>query len=490
MSGVNFRMLVQTRKSVLPVSLLSTICAASVVSAGIGALVVVSPLLAAALAFAAAAAVVGLVSIRASTVAAWALALTALIIAYPAFLPHPDANRVGSAIGGALDARAEAELAVVAAIACGAIWVFLAAGSSVRVFHLQPFPLLGIYAILISLSLLYTPDKAWATFAALKLFEAVLVLAVIASRLKSVDDITRLLNVMIGAACVVLTMYWLDVIVTARGIPSGDRLSTTWLHPNQATLLAATVTSVCVARWIAAHDNGFQSVNVATIAFGGLTTFMTSGKTAILALLAAVAVTVVVTGFHGKDRPQFGRITLGLLGSIFVVAAMFKADIGLAAHLQAYRADANISATSLTGRVPVWTIAIHQGLDRPVAGHGYMSTFAYGLNGGHYWVATQAHNSFIQTFFDLGVLGLLCVGGIYIAAWRTCAQNIATTTSRELGWTTSVQLLAALVVLSISSLTEDVLGGVFEIRTMLLLIVVLSIHQLRRLTLVRRRGDS
>jgi O-antigen ligase len=127
-------------------------------------------------------------------------------------------------------------------------------------------------------------------------------------------------------------------------------------------------------------------------------------------------------------------------------------------------------------------VAIQEGMANPIIGNGYMSTFSMGLDGGEGWTTKQAHNSFLQSFVDLGVVGLILVVSIYFAAWRSIVRQVLNLRHMNQRWGLSVELLAALTVLTVNSFTEVVFGGLFEIHTMLFTLVVFAIYQNTRVS--------
>jgi O-antigen ligase len=66
---------------------------------------------------------------------------------------------------------------------------------------------------------------------------------------------------------------------------------------------------------------------------------------------------------------------------------------------------------SLSGRADLWSTVAHEGLKRPLFGHGY-GAFWYEGRGREIvgtWNPRQSHNAYLDVFVDLGVVGLLAV---------------------------------------------------------------------------------
>ena len=67
---------------------------------------------------------------------------------------------------------------------------------------------------------------------------------------------------------------------------------------------------------------------------------------------------------------------------------------------------------------------------------------------------------------------------LYLSTGYTLLRQIVAPTHPDERWRMSVELLAALTVVTVNSFTEDIFGGIFESRTMLFLLVVFAIYQM------------
>ena len=389
-----------------------------------------------------------------------ALILCGLVIAYPALIPKPSDGRLTTGLGGTFDTRATIQLMILVAIAAAAAWLCVTTPTHLSLFTVAPMNLLSIYFIIVSLSLIHTPDPDWALYAVLRLLGPLLIVFAMLVLLHSRAHLTSLIDVMMVASAMVLTVFWLDVFRGA-GAQLNGRTSTSWLHPNNATILGATMAVMMGARFLAAGRPAHP--------------------------IPAVLVVVLVTGLKKTTHSatlRFIPVAVAGLGALYY---MVVNNIGIVAHIRTYESNEYLDPTSLTGRTEVWSTAIRTTISDPVTalfGHGYMSTFALGIKGEHtvngnviIWDAGQAHNSFIQTFFDLGVVGLIVVVAIFVHAWWSIARQVIFTPAGDSSWIISVQLLAALTTLTIVCFVEDIFGGIFEIRSMLFLLTVFAIHQ-------------
>jgi exopolysaccharide production protein ExoQ len=467
MSGLSLR---TGEKSAIPLLPLLALMAA--IAVGAGALVVRAPLVAALLL----AGGIGLVVLTSLTTQARshraALFLCGCVIAYPAFLPRRQAETLDTV----MTLRASVQAVILLTIAMIAIWLWISTPGTLSVFARGRIGLLAWYCGVVLVSLLYTPDFRWAAFAALKLFGPVLVLAVLAALVQTRAQLERVIDVMLIGIAVVLLVYWIDIVTGVAVTDTTARLSTLWLHPNHAGVFASVFTAVMVGRLFTATTRRALLIAGIGAAFGAVSIFMIGSKTGIIAGGVGVALIVLICLWH---RPASAIPTLLVAGAgVALISVYFlTSDVGIFAHMRAYDESDYRSTADLTGRVPVWEIALRQGLERPVFGHGYMATFATGFDNGQFWLAKQAHNVFVQTFFDLGLVGVVIVVAIYAAAWvAVIRMALRKTLAGEL-WPLNVGMFGALAVVTTNSFSEDIFGGIFEARTMLFLLIVFAIFQ-------------
>lgn len=406
-----------------------------------------------------------------------ALVLCGSIIAYPAFLPR----RQDEITGSMFNPRASVQLAILLAIALSAFWIWLSTPGSLRVFGRTRLALLGWYCGVVLLSLTYTPDLRWAAFAALKLFGPVLVLAVLAVLVQTAGQLQRVLDVMLAGIGVVLLVYWADIITGAATSNSTARFSSGWLHPNHAGIFASVFTVLMVGRLLTATARNAAWSAGLLAAAGVISILMIGSKNALASGIIGIAlVALVALRWRPKTTLLYlagGTLVVGLISTFFLTA-----NTGIFAHLRVYDTSEYLQVTDLTGRVPLWDVVLRQGFEHPIIGHGYMATFADGFDNGQFWVAKQAHNAFIQTFFDLGMVGVVIVVALYAAAWVAATRQALTSKPGTQFWPLSAGLLGALGVVTSNSFSEDIFGGIFEGRTMLFLLIVFAIFQSAELT--------
>lgn len=146
--------------------------------------------------------------------------------------------------------------------------------------------------------------------------------------------------------------------------------------------------------------------------------------------VAVVAAVAFPLGFnrHGRLKSLSLGATVLRLVPIAIAAALLWAHLPAAtteriASLENLSGDYNLSGTIEESRTLVWRRDIALTLRRPI---GYGMGTAPAVDGmfgqGHY---NTAHNSLVQVFLELGVLGLILYLVAYYRAWRGLAAVMA-----------------------------------------------------------------
>ena len=150
--------------------------------------------------------------------------------------------------------------------------------------------------------------------------------------------------------------------------------------------------------------------------------------TAILSLVVAIAVTIIF---------YFLLKVPGQLKSVFLVVALFAVVgliiLGISMGGQEMVLSALGKDATLTGRTYLWDQGIKVGMAHPVWGHGYWSFWVQGNPlAERYWheffITARAgfhfHSMYVQTFVDLGAVGLALVVILVLRNCITTARGI------------------------------------------------------------------
>jgi exopolysaccharide production protein ExoQ len=134
--------------------------------------------------------------------------------------------------------------------------------------------------------------------------------------------------------------------------------------------------------------------------------------TSLLSLLIS-ALTVMLLGLRSINKKFIGVYTL----LVVITLAVAESTFGIFEHV----VDFTGHGATITGRGELWSelLALHT---NPIFGAGFES-FWLGdrlktLWAKHWWQPTQAHNGYLETYLNLGLIGLSILIGLIIATFR------------------------------------------------------------------------
>ncbi|MDH3294920.1 MAG: O-antigen ligase family protein, partial [Acidimicrobiia bacterium] len=134
-------------------------------------------------------------------------------------------------------------------------------------------------------------------------------------------------------------------------------------------------------------------------------------KTMLVATLGSVLLMFIYRTFRGR-RTLRGAVIISLGLMSLITVAFATANIALLA-------DWLDKDVTLTGRIPLWEGLIPVVVERPFFGYGYKAAFRGYFSPVHEvwvsegWEPTHAHNAVLQTWLELGVIGVgLMVFGV------------------------------------------------------------------------------
>jgi exopolysaccharide production protein ExoQ len=135
-----------------------------------------------------------------------------------------------------------------------------------------------------------------------------------------------------------------------------------------------------------------------------LTLLRALSKTAIVAFFVAEAWYLL----QSRQWTRAARVRIAA-AALLVVACSWRL---LSTYFDLYVNSSGRQFETLTGRTLLWTIVLSMGLERPWFGHGFYSFKSLVPSLGVF-VPVHAHNELLHQFFELGVVGVVTVIGIY-----------------------------------------------------------------------------
>ena len=358
-------------------------------------------------------------------------------------------SRVGtidSAFAGAFNVSAYGE---------AVIWVLgftllvpLFIGSPVPIRHLFSgnYRWVVLFGAVCLISCAYSPRPFFSAAWALKLWLVILLLHLCSAYITDVEDIDAFLRITLWALTFLIVNWVLQGDGTNRFFDEQGRLyGADGLSASSGTLLLLSLTLYSSTR-----GQGLKktAVIVGTLAF--IVMVVAGGKAGILA--GIVSALLFFTFRKGVGSAAGFLAAAIVLGAILVIVSPLSKYLHIYSQLD--------QAGTLTGRTPLWEVAFPAILQKPVIGHGYVSsTFVSVQVNGIPWEAGHMHNGFLEALYNNGLIGLVLILGILVIMGRNLLRVIRLAPRTDFRYQLGVGCFAIYVDLLINGLTNASFAG-------------------------------
>lgn len=176
------------------------------------------------------------------------------------------------------------------------------------------------------------------------------------------------------------------------------------MQPNSQGMNCSILAFSAIAAWIESDRKRSRYLVIAAIA--ALFLFLTRSRGAAGSAMAAGMVTAVVSG---RSSRNFAILSLGawFLGLMLII---FGDSVFSSAGDVAQLGREDSDATTLTGRLPLWTCLAGYAAERPLLGYGYggfwIPAHVDEIIRDQGWVATSAHSAYLESLLETGFPGL------------------------------------------------------------------------------------
>lgn len=159
------------------------------------------------------------------------------------------------------------------------------------------------------------------------------------------------------------------------------------------------------------------------------------------------------------------------LGGVLVVGFLAIMLSPMSRYLENYVQDDQ--AATLTGRIDLWGVALPAVLQKPIIGHGYVSSAFISLQvNGIPWEAGHMHNGFLEALYDNGIIGFILILAIQIVIIRNLLHIIRHSAPDHYTYQIGVGCFAVYVNLLINGMANASFAGKAWHPFMLLLALV------------------
>lgn len=249
------------------------------------------------------------------------------------------------------------------------------------------------------LAVAYSPSRAYSGGWWFKLFVIALTVRLCLNGMDSIENVRAFLWAslwgLVVAVALPLSRALADPLTMFEGV--GGRLNADpvvlSVTSSLILVLALTLNATRKHAWL-------QIIMLASV----MTMILSAGKTGILAgVISATAFFIL------QKRVASGLAVIGGVGLVALLVIMTVTPVGN------YFLHYNGGAT-LTGRTDIWAMALPGIKARPLLGHGYLASKFMWVNlTGPFAEVGHLHNGFLETLYNQGLLGLLCLVGLHLS---------------------------------------------------------------------------
>ena len=277
--------------------------------------------------------------------------------------------------------------------------ISLAAPGYLRELFSGPYKWASLFALSCLAAAAYSPSPSYSLGWWFKLAVILLTLRLCVSGMHTIDQIRSFLWTSLwGLVCAVLlplSRAFSDPLTLFEGV--GGRLN--------ADPVVISVTSSCILIVALTLNALRRHIYLNLVVIGSvLVMFLSMGKTGIIAGIVSAMV------FFLFQR----RIVSGVV-LIICVALVGAIVIATVTPVGYYFLNYNGVGT-LTGRTEIWKMALPEILQKPIFGHGYLSTKFMWLNlTGPFAEVGHLHNGFLETLYNNGLVGMILLLTMHLA---------------------------------------------------------------------------
>lgn len=303
-----------------------------------------------------------------------------------------------------------------------------------------------LYGAMCVISCAYSPRPSFSAAWALKLIVVILLIHLCSAYISTLRDVDAFLRFTFWALALLVINWVFQGDGTHHFFDEEGRLyGADGLSATAGTLLLLSFTLYSSTR-----DQGLKRAAIAVGAITFVIMVVAGGKAGIVSGLISGILFFVL-------RKGFGTAA-GFLAGALVVGMLVVSLSPLSRYLQNYAHDDQ--AATLTGRTPLWEVAIPAIEKKPILGHGYVSsTFVAVLVNGVPWEAGHMHNGFLEALYNTGLIGFVLIVAMHVIIARNLLRVIRRASPAEYLYQLGVGCFAIYVNLLINGFANASFGG-------------------------------
>jgi O-antigen ligase len=366
----------------------------------------------------------------------------------------------------------------IAAYGEGLAWVLCFGGALIclarvphvtKVFFTGSYKWVTLFALLCLASCAYSPKPAFSLVWSFKLLLVVTLLVACSMAIEDFQDLLSFLRFTFVAYAIVVFEPVIISMFRGELFDEEGRMSTI-VNPDALSADAAALFVLALTLFSRVKNEGLRKSAAVFGIAGFMVMILAGGKAGILSGLVA-------GGLFFLWRRGFGS-TVAFAAGACLLSLMLASFTPLGDYLMKYESTG--STSTLSGRTILWSAVMPAILERPIVGHGYVSsTFIVFLINNVQWAAPQLHNGFMEAAYNTGILGLFLIITINVVIPVNLYRVLKRIPATDPMYRIAAGCLALYVVLLINGFFNASFGGRARPPFVLLLALVLVSDKLK-----------
>ncbi len=179
-----------------------------------------------------------------------------------------------------------------------------------------------------------------------------------------------------------------------------------------------------VTRWSERKERRTRQIILVNVGFIAMTFWVLNAANSTTSSVCLVLGCLVIAAAHNnvfRRHPTLLKVLVPAAFSLYLILAL---GFGMNGDL----AGAVGKDPTLTDRTKIWAVLLDMNTN-PLLGTGYES-FWMGQRLQRFWGTAglgrlnEAHNGYLEVYLNLGIIGLLLLGGFLMASYRTISRNL------------------------------------------------------------------
>ncbi|AJG58220.1 MULTISPECIES: O-antigen ligase family protein [Bacillus] len=332
--------------------------------------------------------------------------------------------------------------------------------------------MMTIYALYALISSFYSVIPTLSFYRSVELLVVIIVVSYVINKIQNLDELKIFLNLNYLILTCLIFITWLifpvypNLVSFGFGDGGGTKfqLGGVFIHPNALGTIATIVFIISFFRTLRTKILSEKYMYVWMTLFSFITLFSTVSRTNLLIAVGVTIIALMVSKYYKILIMMFNLSVITILIIPFIREKL----------IDFFMRGQDLSLLfSLSERLPIWNAAIQVSQNKPILGHGFVSSRiimpeAYRVA---HFAPTSAHNSFLDVLVNLGYMGMILIIIVFFYMWILLLKNY-----KKLKCI-NIELLAIVFCVSIAAMTGVSFGGQIDHKFLITIIAIVVLHK-------------